>query len=131
MGLVAAPLFLAGMFALGQQPASPAEVSRAIGPKGAIAMPADRADDSYAIYSMLMPGSTLAPMNAEQDTWAVAEETVNDTDRNPAIPPQGQLKPPPDNPTGFAEAVGEYERQRQYAYNSRNQPSTSATLSRC
>ncbi len=109
LGLVVAPLFLVATFALGQQPGSPAAASQAVGPKGAIAMPADRADDSYAIYSMLMPGTTLAPMNAQQDTWAIAEETVNDTDRNPAVPPQGQLKPPPENPTGFAEAVGDYQ----------------------
>lgn len=77
---------------------------------GAIPMPDDRADDSYAIYSKLMPGETFASMAPEQNArWAIAQITVNELDRNPAIPPQGQLKPPPDNPRGFDEAVGDYE----------------------
>lgn len=80
------------------------------GPNGAIPMPADRADDSYAIYSMLMPGQTLATLPAEQGLpWRIVSVTVNTEDRNPAVPPQGQLKPPPDNPTGFNEAAGDYE----------------------
>jgi hypothetical protein len=80
------------------------------GPHGAIPMPADRADDSYAIYSMLMPGQTLASLPAEQGApWRIVSVTVNTEDRNPAVPPQGQLKPPPDNPTGFNETVSDYE----------------------
>ena len=83
-------------------------------PKGAIiAMPQDRAEDSYAIYSMLMPGTTLASLpSAEGATWAIAAVTVNEDDRNPRIPPQGQLKPPPENPKWFTEAVGDYEANR-------------------
>lgn len=77
--------------------------------QGAIPMPPDRADDSYAIYSMLMPGREFASMAPEQTTqWAIAAITINDGDRNPAVPPQGQLKPPPENPTGFQEAVQDY-----------------------
>lgn len=73
-------------------------------------MPPDRANDSYAIYSMLMPGQTFASMAADQTShWAIAEITVNVQDRNPAVPPQGQLKPPSDNPRGFNEAVGDYK----------------------
>lgn len=76
-------------------------------------MPADRADDSYAIYSLLTPGKTLASLPAAQGApWAIASVTVNETDRNPQVPPQGQLKPPPDNPRGFTEAVGDYERNK-------------------
>lgn len=72
-------------------------------------MPPDRANDSYAIYSMLMPGQTFAGMAADQTSrWAIAEITVNVQDRNPAVPPEGQLKPPLDNPRGFNEAVGDY-----------------------
>jgi hypothetical protein len=73
-------------------------------------MPADRADDSYAIYALLMPGQPFAGLPPEQQQrWAIAGVTVNETDRNPAIPPQGQLKPPPENPRGFGEAAGDYE----------------------
>jgi len=73
-------------------------------------MPPDRADDSYAIYSLLMPGEPFDRMSPEQTArWAIAEITVNTNDRNPAVPPQGQLKAPPDNPRGFAEAVEDYD----------------------
>jgi hypothetical protein len=78
--------------------------------EGAIAMPEDRAGDSYAIYSRLMPGETFASMPADQASrWAIAAVTVSEVDRDPAVPPQGQLRPPEDNPQGFEEAVGDYE----------------------
>jgi hypothetical protein len=80
---------------------------------GIIPMPPDRADDSYAIYSLLMPGPTLAHLPAEQGApWAIAEVTVNEPERNPSIAPQGQLKPPPDHPKPFREAVEDYEANR-------------------
>jgi hypothetical protein len=73
-------------------------------------MPPDRAADSYAIYSMLMPGQPFAQMPPEQNvSWAIAGVTVNLHDMSPAIAPQGQLKPPPENPRGFEEAVGDFE----------------------
>jgi hypothetical protein len=75
-----------------------------------IAMPADRADDSYAIYSLLAqekgPANSPSAQNAPR---AVVAVTANEDDRNPRVPPQGQLKPPPNNPTGFEEALGDYE----------------------
>jgi hypothetical protein len=108
------PILVLGMFALVAVPqtannrrpsAPPARYSE----QGAIAMPADRAEDSYAIYSMLMPGREFASMAPEQTTqWAIAAITINDGDRNPAIPPQGQLQAPPENPVGFQEAVLDY-----------------------
>lgn len=77
---------------------------------GAIPMPPDRAVDSYAIYSLLMPGPSFASMSPEQNgTWAIAGVTVSVDDRNPAVPPQGQLKPPPGDERGFQEALGDYE----------------------
>jgi hypothetical protein len=79
-------------------------------PGGIISMPADRAEDSYAIYSMLMPGKTLASLpSAQGAAWAIAAVTLSDAERNPQIPPQGQLKPPSNNAKGFGEAVGDYE----------------------
>ena len=95
--------------------ASPAQTVHAghgqkTGPKGSLPMPADRAGDSYAIYSMLMPGQVFASMSPEQNArWAIAEVTVNADDRNPAVPPQGQLKPPSDHARWFAEALRDYE----------------------
>jgi len=83
------------------------------GKGGIVAMPADRAEDSYAIYSKLMPGKTLASLpSAQGAVWAIAGVTMNEADRNPQVPPQGQLKPPPDNPKAFGEAVGDYEANR-------------------
>jgi len=76
----------------------------------AIPMPPDRAEDSYAIYSLLMPGQVFASMAPEQrQRWAIADITVNETDRNPAVPPEGQLKAPPDNAVAFREAVHDYQ----------------------
>jgi hypothetical protein len=80
------------------------------GENGAIAMPDDRAEDSYAIYSKLMPGQEFASMAPEQDAqWAIAEITISEADRNPAVPPQGQLKPPTENGAWFQEAVQDYQ----------------------
>ncbi|HVT99158.1 MAG TPA: hypothetical protein VHE33_16755 [Acidobacteriaceae bacterium] len=73
-------------------------------------MPADRAEDSYAIYSLLMPGKTLASLASEQGaSWAIAAVTISEGQRSPQVPPQGQLKPPPGNTKGFDEAVSDYE----------------------
>lgn len=109
MPVVVLPLFLMGAMA-GPQAQSNRRAPVPAGPEGAIPMPADRADDSYAIYSLLMPGEVFARMAPEMNAnWAIAEITVNETDRNPAIAPQAQLKPPPQNPRGFQEAVEDYE----------------------
>ena len=76
-------------------------------------IPAQRAVDSYAIYSMLMPGQPFDSMSPSQTArWAIAEDTVNIDDMNPAIPPDGQLTPPPDNQRGFEEALDDYEARK-------------------
>ena len=73
-------------------------------------MPADRSADSYAIYSLLMPGQPFAQLPADQNAhWAIAGVTVNTDDRNPAVPPDGQLKPPPDHEKEFREALLDYQ----------------------
>ena len=76
--------------------------------KGASPVPEERAADSYAIYSMLAPGPELEHVASGQ-TWAIADTTVNTEDRNPAVPPEGQLKPPPDREKPFKEAVADFE----------------------
>jgi hypothetical protein len=76
-------------------------------------MPPDRAADSYAIYSLLMPGDTFSSMAPEQNQrWAIADTTVNISDMNPAIPPEGHLKAPKDHPKGFHEAVRDFEARK-------------------
>ncbi|MGC2162729.1 MAG: hypothetical protein WA634_12520 [Silvibacterium sp.] len=80
-------------------------------------IPSDRAADSYAIYSLLTPGAPddkIAPSHIHQ--WAVAGTTINITDMNPAIPPDGQLKAPPDNPNAFNQALQNFEARRYERY---------------
>lgn len=82
---------------------------------GVIGMPDERAADSYAIYSMLTPGPELQNLGSGQtQIWAIADTTISTEDRNPAVPPQGQLKPPKSLPNSarrkaFAEAVADFE----------------------
>lgn len=76
-------------------------------------IPVQRAANSYAIYSLLLPGGPLdktTPTHARD--WVLADTTINITDMNPAIPPDGQLTPPPDNPRAFEEAVGDFEARK-------------------
>jgi hypothetical protein len=88
----------------------PASISVAQVSSGAIPMPADRAADSYAIYSLLMPGAPFDTMSPQQNQrWAIADVTVNITDMDPSVPPEGQLKAPEDHPKRFQEAVRDYE----------------------
>ena len=78
-----------------------------------IPMPAERAADSYAIYAVLIPGEpfkSLPPDQARQ--WAIADTTVSIADMNPAIPPDGELQPPPDNVTAFREALQDFHVRR-------------------
>lgn len=76
-----------------------------------------RAADSYAIYSLLTPGSSSDTISPRQiHNWVVADTTVNISDMNPAIPPDGELKPPPDNEEGFNEALRDFEIRKNDRY---------------
>ena len=76
----------------------------------AIPMPADRAADSYAIYSVLMPGAPFDSLTSLQNQrWAIADTTVSISDMVPAVPPEGQLNAPEDHPKRFHEAVMDFE----------------------
>ena len=107
---VVLPLFLLAPLLAGPQASTPAKPPAPTGPEGSIAMPADRADDSYAIYSQLLPGEPFSRMAPELNArWAVAKITVNESDRDPAVAPQTQLRAPSGNRSGFSEAVEDYE----------------------
>jgi hypothetical protein len=72
-------------------------------------IPVDRAVDSYAIYALLAPGAPddrIAP--PEIHNWGLADTTVNINDMDPAVPPDGELKAPPDNERAFNEAVHDF-----------------------
>jgi hypothetical protein len=76
-----------------------------------------RAADSYAIYSLLAPGSPSDTISPRQiHNWVVADATVNISDMNPAVPPDGQLKPPPDNEEGFNEALRDFQIRKNDRY---------------
>lgn len=80
-------------------------------------IPASRSADSYAIYSLLLPGAPddkIAPIQSLN--WAVADTTINITDMNPAVPPDGLLKAPEDNPKAFHEALEDFESRKYERY---------------
>jgi hypothetical protein len=90
-----------------------APVFSAHGDPSALPMPAARAGDSYAIYALLIPGEpfkSLPPEQAKQ--WAIADTTVSIADMNPAVPPDGELKAPPDNVKAFREALHDFQLRR-------------------
>jgi hypothetical protein len=73
---------------------------------------ANRASDSYAIYSLLLHDDPYPGLPQQQGPLAIAGTTVNITDMNPAIPPDGQLQPPPNNAKAFHEAVQDFQTRR-------------------
>ncbi len=80
-------------------------------------IPAARAADSYAIYAMLLPGASADKIDPSRNVdWVLADTTVNITDMNPAIPPDGLLKAPPDNHRAFEEALEDYEARKYERY---------------
>lgn len=80
-------------------------------------IPKDRAEDSYAIYSLLMPGKLfehIATTGASR--WAIAQKTITFSDMDPRIDPRGALKPPPGNEEAFHQAVRDFEQSREISY---------------
>jgi hypothetical protein len=71
----------------------------------------DRAD-TYAIYSLLLRDYPYPGLPQQQGTLAIAGATINITDMNPAIAPDSQLQPPPDNARAFQEAVQDFRTRR-------------------
>lgn len=83
---------------LSQQPAKSAPVP-------------DRMPDSYAIYSLLLPGQGFVDMD-NGGPWAISASTINEDDMDPKLAPDAELQPPADNPRGFHEAVNDYHQRR-------------------
>jgi hypothetical protein len=98
--------------------ALPRAPRRAPDSKSAVPLiPEARAADSYTIYAMLLPGASGDMITPSQSThWVISDTTVNITDMNPAIPPDGMLKAPPDNHRAFEEALEDYEARRYERY---------------
>ncbi len=90
-----------------------APVLLARGDSSALPMPEERAANSYAIYAVLIPGEPFKSLPPEQaQEWAIADTTVSIADMNPAVPPDGQLTAPPDNVSGFRQALRDYQARR-------------------
>jgi hypothetical protein len=68
--------------------------------------------DTYAIYSLLLREDPYPGSPQKQGSLAIADTTLNITDMNPAIPPDGQLQPPPNNANAFQEAVQDFRARR-------------------
>ena len=80
-------------------------------------IPAARAADSYAIYAMLLPGAPADKLaHANSMHWVIADTTVNITDMDPAIPPDGLLKAPDGDRQDFQQALGDYEARKYQRY---------------
>lgn len=80
-------------------------------------IPKSRAADSYAIYSLLMPGKLFEHPGVQRTShWAIAEKTVTFDEMDPQIDPRGALKPPPGNEKAFKEAVRSFELYRYVSY---------------
>jgi hypothetical protein len=94
--------------AASSNPSSPAHPN----PNNALASgptPLERRADSYAIYSLLMPGAIFNRMESSQNRqWAIAQMTINAEDINPALAPEAALKAPEHHPEMFREAVADY-----------------------
>lgn len=75
--------------------------------------PLDLPHESYAIYSLLMPGQPLVNMSTGQTSqWAIAKTTVNAEDINPALAPEAALQAPPEHPERFRQAVAAYNQNK-------------------
>jgi hypothetical protein len=91
---------------------STALVSAQTKPAGTAVAP-DRLPDSYLIYAMLMPGQLFEDMGSgPSQTWAISRTTVNEDDMDPKLAPDATLQPPDDNPSGFKEAVNDYNQRK-------------------
>jgi hypothetical protein len=75
--------------------------------------PDSRVQDSYAIYSLLLPGQLWQNMDSSRtQTWAIAGTTVSAADIDPALAPEAALKAPPDHPQWFQGAVQDYNARK-------------------
>ena len=72
-----------------------------------------RAEDSYAIYSLLLNEQPFDALPSSQTgQLAIADTTVSVREMNPVVLPESSLQPPDDNVNGFEEAVHDFESRR-------------------
>jgi hypothetical protein len=111
-----AAFLLAGFGFAQQHPSSqhlPQQNSQPRNSNSIAPIPVARAADSYAIYSLLVPGAPSDEIaRTPASDWSIANTTVNITDMDPAVPPDGQLKAPPENTRAFNEAVHDYNTRK-------------------
>lgn len=86
-------------------------------PKNHHGIPRERSQDSYAIYSLLMPGKLFEHLRGESASrWAIAQKTITFDQMDPRIDPRGALQPPPGNEKAFHQAVRDFEASRSSSY---------------
>jgi hypothetical protein len=60
-----------------------------------------------------MPGQLFEDMGSgPSQVWAIGKTTVNEDDMDPKLAPDATLQPPDDNPSGFKEAVNDYNQRK-------------------
>jgi hypothetical protein len=72
----------------------------------------ERAQNTYAIYSLLLRDEPSPGLAQRGGPVAVADITVNISDMNPAVAPDSELLPPPNNEEAFHEAVQDFRTRR-------------------
>jgi hypothetical protein len=75
-------------------------------------MISERAQNTYAIYSLLLRDEPSPGLAQRGGPVAVADITVNISDMNPAVAPDSELLPPPNNEEAFHEAVQDFRTRR-------------------
>ncbi len=79
----------------------------------AIPLAPTRADDSYAIYSLLLNEQPFDALPSNQTArLAIADTTVSIREMNPAVMPDSALQPPEENANAFKEAVRDFQSRR-------------------
>ena len=98
----------------------PSDSSAANAPRGTdipmppISMAPDRGDDSYAIYSLLMPGHVLADLGTEQNQkWLIADTTILRGQLNDQVPsPRRCVQPPAERTQDFQGVFEDFDRHK-------------------
>jgi hypothetical protein len=96
-----------------QIPAPSVPVTQQGPPKPPVPLASARAQDSYAIYSLLLNEHPFDALPTGQTSQlAIADTTVSIQEMNPAVLPETALQPPEDNVNAFKEALQDFRNRR-------------------
>ena len=79
-----------------------------------IAMAPDRSDDSYAIYSLLMPGSYLLNLGSDHNqSWLVSDTTITRGQAGDRTPTAKRcIQPPAERTVDFQAVIDDFEKHK-------------------